>query len=56
MIGIELVDTQTGELSYYEASRLGVQGHRVKIRLTNGSLRTISTKRFILTTVKDKKE
>jgi L-serine deaminase len=56
MIALELVDTQTGELSYYEVNRLGVQGHRVRMQLTNGSLRTISTKRFILTTVKHKKE
>tara|TARA_R100001594_G_scaffold146996_1_gene199278 strand:+ start:95 stop:265 length:171 start_codon:yes stop_codon:yes gene_type:complete len=56
MIAIEAIDTQTGELSYYEVNRFGVQGHRVRMQLTNGSLRTISTERFILKTVKHKKE
>ena len=51
MIAVEVVDKESGEISYYEINKLGIQGDRVKMKLTNGAIRTISTKRFILTTV-----
>ena len=54
MIGIELINKDTGELSYYEVTKLGVQGNRIRVKLKNESIRTFSTKTFILTTKENK--
>ena len=52
MIGVELIDTETGELSYLEVARLAMKDTKAKMILKNGSKRIVSTKRFILRTVK----
>lgn len=53
---VELVNTETGEISYYKVSKIGVQGHRIRMRLLNGSLRTVSTEKYMLTTIQENKE
>jgi len=53
---VELVNTETGEISYYKVSKIGVQGYRIRMRLLNGSLRTVSTEKYILTTIQENKE